>query len=85
MKKIDIDNSTLRTLCFSLRNGALTSSELAQWSISNHELIGKDLNAYKTWDKLANSPICSPPFAKTSVTVSRWGIFIDDCLNPFFG
>ncbi len=51
MKKIDIDNSTLRTLCFSLRNGALTSSELAQWSISNHELIGKDLNAYKTWDK----------------------------------
>ena len=44
MKKIDIDNSTLRTLCFSLRNGALTSSELAQWSISNHELIGKDLN-----------------------------------------
>ena len=51
MKKIDIDGSTLKTICTVLRNGDLTSSDLAQWSIFNHELIGKKLNAYKTWDK----------------------------------
>ncbi len=47
----DIATTSLGALVTSLRAGALSAQELAEWAIANHDARGEAFHAYKTWDE----------------------------------
>jgi aspartyl-tRNA(Asn)/glutamyl-tRNA(Gln) amidotransferase subunit A len=46
----DIEKRAVADIAAAIRSGELTSADLAEWAIANHEARGENLNAYTTWD-----------------------------------
>ena len=49
MTEHNIDTSSIESLAGAMRDGEVSASDLAEWSIANRELRGETLHAYKTW------------------------------------
>ena len=49
MNHIQIETSSIMSIAEGIRNGNLTSKDLAEWTIANRKNRGSTLNAYKTW------------------------------------
>ncbi|MCZ6511329.1 MAG: amidase [Alphaproteobacteria bacterium] len=49
MTEHNIDTSSIESLAGAMRDGEVSASDLAEWSIANREQRGETLHAYKTW------------------------------------
>ena len=50
MNHIQIETSSIMSIAEGMRNGNMTSKNLAEWAIANRRDRGSKLNAYKTWE-----------------------------------